>query len=300
MKIELGVGMVALVAFAGCGPQGVDLGGGRAGEMGEAGGDRATGGSRDYGGTSAGGSRAYGGTSAGGSRDYGGTSAGGTSAGGTGAGGSPTCQSERIESSECNPEYVLAESAQLICAREGRRIASISFLSCFEEGTANGASVLCCGEEGAGGTGGTGGSDPTGGRSYGGAAGSSSVGGSSIGGSSAGDTSAGGSSAGGPEGGTSAGGTSAGGSPAGGTGGAPNEECWRSSVVAESCADNDVFLGRGYERCEQDAGRLTSIEYTDSCDAYASLSAVVTCCAARGTGGAAGTRGEPAGGSRTD
>ena len=279
MKIGFGAGTVLFVVLASCGPNDVDLGGG------DDRGDRGDRGDRDEIPAEAGGTWGTGGTGAYGTAGaaYGGSSIGG---GGTGP---LTCWEDRIETTSCYSHHVFVTFAEETCASNGGLFSGLSLDGCADTSdAAMAATFSCCREGGEGGsgpsTGGTGGSEPTAGTSYGGVSygGTTSVGGTSAGGSSYGGTSAGGNPAGGVGG--SIPGTT------GGTGGGPSEECWTTGIGSSNCADNDVFLGRGYERCELSGGTLSSIAYTEPCDAYTSLVAEVTCCRSQGdVGGAAGT-----------
>jgi hypothetical protein len=286
MKIGIGAGTVVLMVLAGCGPNDIDLGG-RGGDDDRGDVEPNTGGTS---GSSAGGSGAYGNA---------GAAYGGGSIGGTGGTGIVTCWENRIENTSCQPQHVFVTFAEETCASDGATFSSFSLDLCAEGDTAIAANFTCCRE---GGAGGTGGSEPTAGNSSGGVSygGTTSAGGTSAGSSSYGGTfPVGGTSAGG----SSYGGTSAGGNPAGGaggsipgttggTGGGPGEECWSTGIGSSNCADNDLFLGRGYERCELSGGTLSSITYTAPCDAYTSLAAEITCCRSLGgVGGAAGTTG---------
>jgi hypothetical protein len=81
----------------------------------------------------------------------------------------------------------------------------------------------------------------------------------------------------------------------GGSGGAPGDECWTEEVgSANGCIDNDIFLGRAFERCDLLGASLSSISYTQICDGFTSSMVLVSCCPLSGSGGATGTGGTDA------
>lgn len=98
-----------------------------------------------------------------------------------------------------------------------------------------------------------------------------------------------------PEGSGGLGGSMAtGGGPAmGGMGGTDGSVCF-AEVVFETmgvCADNDVLLARGYERCAAVGSVLTSIFFAEPCAESQSYSVVIECCPSGGAGGSSSTGG---------
>jgi hypothetical protein len=78
----------------------------------------------------------------------------------------------------------------------------------------------------------------------------------------------------------------------GGYGAAPAAACWTEEVGTDgACIDNDIFLGRAFERCDVQGASLSSISYTQICDGYTSSMVIVSCCPLSGTGGSPGTGG---------
>lgn len=76
----------------------------------------------------------------------------------------------------------------------------------------------------------------------------------------------------------------------GGTGGAA--PCVTEVVIsADGCADNDVLLGQGYERCQALRRSLTSVRFSAPCDDYTSYAVEIDCCERAGVAGGGGGTG---------
>jgi cysteine-rich repeat protein len=93
-----------------------------------------------------------------------------------------------------------------------------------------------------------------------------------------------------------AGGFSTGGGPAAGgsggyAGGGPGSCVTEVVVSPDGCADNDVLLGQGYERCQALRRSLTSVRFSAPCDDYASYAVEIDCCERTGAAGGGGTGG---------
>jgi hypothetical protein len=69
----------------------------------------------------------------------------------------------------------------------------------------------------------------------------------------------------------------------GGSAGLPGgSSCLGERIESETCADNSVLLGRGYERCSAQGRNLRTISYLHPCDDYTSSVAHVLCCDSSG------------------
>jgi len=255
MQSRLALTAFSFVFFAACGPHDVDLGGGVGGPGEDAtGGDGTTTGGGTGGAFGAGGAGGVGGgpTMAGGSGGSGGDP---SSTGGVGGSSMTAATGGMPDGSGGIPGGVGGGPAEGFC---GNGIVEPPELC--DEGMVQVNCPEDCGLS----------------VSMGGAGGGSSTGGvGGVGGSM-------------PDGSGGLGQGATGGGPSmGGMGGTDGSSCF-AEVVFETmgaCADNDVLLARGYERCAAVGSVLTSIFFAEPCAESQSYSVVIECCPPSGAGG---------------